>query len=212
MRLQSRHLVVGTFSTGVLHLALVLSSLCWARPAAADSAQTCSRSPSTEFGTIAAGTKAEFAFKFTNKYLYGVHVARVRSSCGCSDVRVTKDSLATYESGQGRGQYQQPTPARRSKFDLDGRFRQAAIRGSPLALGSTVTVKTALTDQPLGSGQVGKVTMTTQGGRWVCRFVARVPIGPNSENIFEIQVAGMPARIVSRGELRAQGWATSFWP
>ena len=53
-----------------------------------------------EFGTIAAGAKAEFAFKFTNKYLYDVHVARVRSSCGCSDVRVTKDSLATYESGE----------------------------------------------------------------------------------------------------------------
>jgi len=53
-----------------------------------------------ELGTIAAGAKAEFAFKFTNKYLYGVHVARVRSSCGCSDVRVTKDSLATYERGE----------------------------------------------------------------------------------------------------------------
>ena len=53
-----------------------------------------------DFGTIAAGAKAEFAFKFTNKYLYDVHVARVRSSCSCSDVRVTKDSLATYESGE----------------------------------------------------------------------------------------------------------------
>ena len=44
--------------------------------------------------------KAEFAFKFTNKYLYDVHVVRVRSSCSCSDVRVTKDSLATYESSE----------------------------------------------------------------------------------------------------------------
>lgn len=53
-----------------------------------------------DFGTIAAGAKAEFAFKFTNTYLYDVHVARVRSSCGCSNVRVTKNSLATYESGE----------------------------------------------------------------------------------------------------------------
>lgn len=53
-----------------------------------------------DFGTIAAGAKAEFAFKFTNKYLYDVHIARVRSSCGCSDARVTKNSLATYESSE----------------------------------------------------------------------------------------------------------------
>jgi len=53
-----------------------------------------------DFGTIAVGAKAEFAFKFTNKYLYDVHVSRVRSSCGCSDVRVTKDTLATYESSE----------------------------------------------------------------------------------------------------------------
>ena len=53
-----------------------------------------------DFGTIAAGAKAEFSFKFQNKYLYDVHIARVRSSCGCSSVRVTKDSLATYETGE----------------------------------------------------------------------------------------------------------------
>jgi hypothetical protein len=55
---------------------------------------------SHNFGTVAAGAKAECAFRFTNKYLYDVRIARVRSSCGCSDVRVTKDALATYESSE----------------------------------------------------------------------------------------------------------------
>ncbi len=53
-----------------------------------------------DFGTIAAHAKAEFAFRFTNKYLHDVRVASVRSSCGCSDVRVTKNSLAAYESSE----------------------------------------------------------------------------------------------------------------
>ena len=73
-----------------------------------------------EFGTIAAGAKAEFAFKFTNKYLYDVHVARVRSSCGCSDVRVTKDSLATYESGEVVASINSQRLRGQSKFDPDG--------------------------------------------------------------------------------------------
>ena len=100
MCLQFRPLVAGTITTGVFHLALVAISLFSARAAAADWARDMFEVTQHEFGTIAAGAKAEFAFKFTNKYLYDVHVARVRSSCGCSDVRVTKDSLATYESGE----------------------------------------------------------------------------------------------------------------
>ena len=100
MRFQSRQTLAGTLTTGVFHLALVLSSWCWARPARADWARDMFEVTKHHFGTIAAGAKAEFAFKFTNKYLYDVHVARVRSSCGCSDVRITKDSLTTYESGE----------------------------------------------------------------------------------------------------------------
>ncbi len=100
MCLQFRPVVAGTITTGVFHLALVAISLFSARASAADWSRDMFEVTQHEFGTIAAGAKAEFAFKFTNKYLYDVHVARVRSSCGCSDVRVTKDSLATYESGE----------------------------------------------------------------------------------------------------------------
>lgn len=100
MRLESRPMVVGTLRTGTSYLAFVAALLACARPAAADWARDMFEVTQHDFGTIAAGAKAEFAFKFTNKYLYDVHVVRVRSSCGCSDVRVTKDSLATYESSE----------------------------------------------------------------------------------------------------------------
>ena len=70
------------------------------RPAAADWARDMFEVTRHDFGTIAAGAKAEFTFKFTNKYLREVRAASVRSSCGCSNVRITKDSLATYESGE----------------------------------------------------------------------------------------------------------------
>ena len=79
-------------------LAVVL--LTGSRIAAADWARDMFEVTRHDFGTIAAHAKAEFGFRFTNKYLHEVRVASVRSSCGCSDVRVTKNSLASYESGE----------------------------------------------------------------------------------------------------------------
>lgn len=57
--------------------------------------------PITEhnFGTIARGAKAEYEFVLTNIYLEDVHIAAVRSSCGCTTPSITKDSLKTYEKG-----------------------------------------------------------------------------------------------------------------
>lgn len=51
-----------------------------------------------DFGTVARFAKTEFAFEFNNPYVEDVHVASVRSSCGCTSVRVEKTSLKTYES------------------------------------------------------------------------------------------------------------------
>jgi hypothetical protein len=95
-----RTAAAGTLRAGLLALASVWALNAWARSAAADWARDMFPTTEHDFGTIGAGSKAEFAFKFTNKYLYEVHVARVRSSCGCSDVRIGKDSLATYETGE----------------------------------------------------------------------------------------------------------------
>jgi len=100
IRSQFRPTLAGVLPAGVLRLALAMTLLCGARAGAADWARDMFEVVQHDFGTVAVGAKAEFAFKFTNKYLYEVHVARVRSSCGCSDVRVTQDTLATYESGE----------------------------------------------------------------------------------------------------------------
>ena len=55
---------------------------------------------SHEFGTVARSSKQEFAFEFSNLYKEDVHVASVRSSCGCTTPRVTQASLKTHEKSQ----------------------------------------------------------------------------------------------------------------
>jgi len=50
-----------------------------------------------DFGSLARGAKAEFEFVFTNLYMEDVHVAGVRSSCGCTSVRVENPTVKTYE-------------------------------------------------------------------------------------------------------------------
>jgi hypothetical protein len=50
-----------------------------------------------DFGSVAAGAKSEFAFEFQNIYEEDVHVASVRSSCGCTTPRIQKETLKTWE-------------------------------------------------------------------------------------------------------------------
>ena len=52
---------------------------------------------SHDFGSVARGAKAEFEFVLSNIYLEDVHIASVRSSCGCTQVRIKKPDLKTYE-------------------------------------------------------------------------------------------------------------------
>ncbi|MHB8866257.1 MAG: DUF1573 domain-containing protein [Pirellulaceae bacterium] len=52
-----------------------------------------------DFGTVAKGAKAEFDFEFQNIFEEDVHVSGVRSSCGCTEPHVTKNSLKTWEKG-----------------------------------------------------------------------------------------------------------------
>jgi len=52
------------------------------------------------FGTVARDAKVEHHFKFKNLYLDDIHIAGVRTSCGCTSPRVTKDTLKTYEEGE----------------------------------------------------------------------------------------------------------------
>lgn len=54
---------------------------------------------SHDFGSIARGAKTEFAFPLKNIYVEDVHIASVRSSCGCTVPRIEKATLKTYERG-----------------------------------------------------------------------------------------------------------------
>ncbi len=52
-----------------------------------------------DFGIVPRGSKTEFEFTLTNKYKEPIHIASVRSSCGCTSPRVQKPELITYEKG-----------------------------------------------------------------------------------------------------------------
>jgi hypothetical protein len=54
-----------------------------------------------DFGSVARGAKAEYVFPITNNLIPDVHVASVRTSCGCTTPSVAnqKDLLKTYEQG-----------------------------------------------------------------------------------------------------------------
>ena len=52
-----------------------------------------------EFGSVARGAKAEYGFVLKNIYLEDIHIASVRSSCGCTTPRIEKQWLKTYEKG-----------------------------------------------------------------------------------------------------------------
>jgi hypothetical protein len=55
-----------------------------------------------DFGSVARGAKAEYAFVVTNNLQDDVHIASVRSSCGCTSPYVENDKrlLKTYEQGR----------------------------------------------------------------------------------------------------------------
>ena len=74
--------------------------LCLTSPTA--SAQTWAekmfKDRSHDFRIVGRGTKSEFHFEFTNLYEEDVHVAAVRTSCGCTTPTVTKDNVKTHET------------------------------------------------------------------------------------------------------------------
>ena len=54
---------------------------------------------SHDFRIVGRGTKNEFHFEFTNLYEEDVHVAKVRTSCGCTTPTLTQETLKTHETG-----------------------------------------------------------------------------------------------------------------
>ncbi|QDU98048.1 DUF1573 domain-containing protein [Lignipirellula cremea] len=54
---------------------------------------------SHDFGDVARGAKTEYAFELQNIFKEPIHISGVRTSCGCTTPRVTKDTLNTWEKG-----------------------------------------------------------------------------------------------------------------
>lgn len=53
-----------------------------------------------DFGTVSRNAKTEYSFVFENCYEEDVHIAGVRSSCGCTTPVVTKSTLKSWEKGE----------------------------------------------------------------------------------------------------------------
>jgi len=53
-----------------------------------------------DFGSVARGADTEHRFKIKNLYKEDIHIAGVRTSCGCTDPSITKDTLKTYEESE----------------------------------------------------------------------------------------------------------------
>src|SRR6187431_2663619 len=82
-------------------VALLLAVLIVCAPAASGKewAQKMFSATSHDFGHLARGAKAEFAFEITNLYEEDVHIADVKTSCGCTTPTITKPTLKTWEKG-----------------------------------------------------------------------------------------------------------------
>jgi hypothetical protein len=54
---------------------------------------------SHDFGVVARGSKAEYAFIFENLYVENVHIASVLASCSCTTPEIKTPTLKTHEKG-----------------------------------------------------------------------------------------------------------------
>jgi hypothetical protein len=52
-----------------------------------------------DFGTVPRASKHEYAFELTNHYKDDIHISAVRTSCGCTTPKITKQRLASGETG-----------------------------------------------------------------------------------------------------------------
>jgi hypothetical protein len=55
---------------------------------------------SHDFGTIARGAKTNYSFQVKNLYEETIHIASVRSSCGCTAPRIVNPTIKTFETAE----------------------------------------------------------------------------------------------------------------
>jgi hypothetical protein len=85
----------------VLAIVVALADMVAAAPAAEGQAwaQKMFATTTHDFGHVARGSKTEFAFEIQNSYEEDVHIADVRTSCGCTTPTITRPTLKTWEKG-----------------------------------------------------------------------------------------------------------------
>jgi hypothetical protein len=83
-----------------LSLAVLVAVACGGSAAAQEWATKMFSVTSHNFGTVAKGSKTEYRFVFRNLYKEDLHVAGVRTSCGCTSPTVSKRDLKTHETAE----------------------------------------------------------------------------------------------------------------
>jgi hypothetical protein len=84
----------------IVVLAIACLGLSAAEGRSQEWAQKLFKTTNHDFGSVARGAKAEFAFELVNCYKEDVHIAGVRSSCGCTTPTATKTTLKTWEKAE----------------------------------------------------------------------------------------------------------------
>lgn len=88
-----------TIGTGCIVLFGAFCAAC--SPASAQQwAKDMFKETSHDFGTLARGAKAEFAFTFENLYLEDVRIEKVLTTCGCAGVKFPTKEIKTYEKAE----------------------------------------------------------------------------------------------------------------
>ena len=81
-------------------MVVCLLALCGPPAQAQDWARKMFKVTSHDFGTVARGAKAEFVFELQNIYQETVHIASVRSSCGCTTPKISQQTLESMETAR----------------------------------------------------------------------------------------------------------------
>jgi hypothetical protein len=95
------------FRKGILALPLVIFALspCFGQ----QWAQKMFKVTDHDFGSVARGAKAEYRFVFENLYMEDIHIADVRTSCGCTTPTIENALVKTYEKGAILAHFNTPT-------------------------------------------------------------------------------------------------------
>ncbi len=84
----------------MLHRLFLIGMLVFSLPSAVEAQQWARKmfkSTTHDYGSVARGSKAVFEFPLENIYVEDVHIAGVRSSCGCTTASVKSNTLKTWE-------------------------------------------------------------------------------------------------------------------